>query len=105
MAPGYDRIAAMATFATSPAASHGIMCLQFADDVLESPYLTTGQIENITNELGSRLFAQNVTRTVRKWGKFFTADAVRKQGVAVGYKLNVKGKEAYGKVLKGEKLR
>lgn len=81
-----------------------IMCLKFAESTLESPYLSTGHIQTITDQLGIRIKSQNAATTIKKNQKYFTADGVRKTGALIKYKLNRKGLAAYGKLLKGEKI-
>lgn len=81
-----------------------IMCLKFADEALDSPYLTTGNIQTITDQLGVKIKSQNAATTIKSNQKYFTADSVRKVGAIVRYKLNRKGITAFDKLLKGEKL-
>ncbi|HFD31767.1 MAG TPA: hypothetical protein ENJ28_03500 [Gammaproteobacteria bacterium] len=81
-----------------------IMCLKFAESTLDSPYLTTGHIQTITDQLGIKIKSQNAATTIKSNQKYFTADAVRKAGTIIKYKLNRKGLTAYNNLLKGEKI-
>lgn len=81
-----------------------IMCLKFAASTLDSPLLTTGDIETITDQLGVKLFSRNAASAIKKNQKYFTLDSVRKPGAIVKYKLNRKGETAYETLLKGKKL-
>lgn len=81
-----------------------IMCLDFAATALDSPYLTTGHIQTITDQLGVKIKSQNAAKTIKNNQKYFTADSVRKTGAIIKYKLNRKGQAAYKALLKGEKL-
>jgi len=81
-----------------------IMCLEFAASTLDSPYLTTGNIQTITDQLGTKIKSQNAATTIKSNQKYFTADSVRKTGAIIRYKLNRKGLTAYKTLLKGEKL-
>ena len=81
-----------------------IMCLKFASTTLESPQLTTGNIELITDQLGIKITPQNAGKVIKRNLKYFTASSVRRQGAIIKYKLNRKGLDAYDKLLKGEKL-
>jgi hypothetical protein len=70
-----------------------------------SPYLSTGDIEKITNQLGVRIFSENAARAIRQNLKYFTADSVRGgRGAKPKYKLNRQGIAAFEKLLKGEQL-
>lgn len=81
-----------------------IMCLHFAESVLDSPNLTSGDIQTITDQLSVKIKSQNAGTTIKKNQKYFTADSVRKRGAIIKHKLNRKGKAAYNTLLKGEKL-
>ena len=81
-----------------------ILCLYYANEVLESPFLTTGDIEKITNQLGIKLSSQNASKAIKNSQKYFTADQVRKSGAIMKYKLNRKGISAFATLLKDEKL-
>ena len=81
-----------------------IMCMKFSSD-LGAEFLTTGDIQKITDQLGVKLKHQNVGTCIKKNQKYFTADGVRKPGgTAVKYKLNRKGQAAYNKIIAGEKI-
>ena len=80
-----------------------IMCLHFAAETLDSPTLTTGNIQTITDQLGIKIGAANAGATIKNNQKYFTAGSVRKKGAIMKYKLNRKGQAAYNSILKGEK--
>ncbi|MGA2916865.1 MAG: hypothetical protein ABSE89_12645 [Sedimentisphaerales bacterium] len=82
-----------------------LMCLYFAREFLETPYLTTGQIEAITNELNIKVEIANASNVIKKNQKYFTGKTVRKRGLPVPYKLNRLGEKAFEKMLNGEKLK
>ncbi len=81
-----------------------LMCLYFAMENLESPNLTTGNIETITDQLGIKMKCANAVTTIKKNQKYFAQDTVRKMGAIMKYKLNRKGKDAYLKVVTGDKI-
>lgn len=83
-----------------------LLCLHHASGVPGPDTLTTGQIQDVTSELGVQIKAQNVNNTITKQAnrKYFAPQKVRKPGAKVPYKLNRRGIEAYKKVVKGEKL-
>lgn len=76
-----------------------LMCLYYVKDN-EDPYLTTGQIETITDQLGVKIKSQNAANTIKRNLSYFSADRVRKTGAIVRYKLNRKGIEEFKKILK-----
>lgn len=70
-----------------------------------SPYLSSSEMEKVTNQLGVRVFQNNVGRIIGENLKYFTADSVRAgRGTKPKYKLNRAGLAAFLKLLKGEKL-
>ena len=89
---------------TSDQLNRIILCLHFAHEHLDSAYLTTGDIEKITNQLGVKITSQNASGKITSNQKYFTADQVRKVGAIIRYKLNRKGIQAYSKIINGEKL-
>lgn len=77
-----------------------LLCLYFANKELNAS-LTTGQIETMTNELGVRIKAQNVHKTLTGAGKkYVSADRVRRKGAIVKYKINRKGIEHFESLTK-----
>lgn len=68
-----------------------LMCLYYAKQHFEDPYMTTGELETVTDQLGVKIDRSNVNRKIKQELKYFTADAVRKRGAIVGYKLNRAG--------------
>jgi hypothetical protein len=69
-----------------------LLCSYFANKTLDDPYLTTSQVETITHDLGVRIKASNVSGCFTDSGRaYFTADRVRRKGVAVRYKINRAG--------------
>jgi hypothetical protein len=80
-----------------------LMCMHFAKEILDDPYLTTGQIEAITNELNIKIGMANASKTITNNQKYFTGKTTRKKGKSVPYKLNRNGEKAFEKILKGEK--
>jgi hypothetical protein len=79
-----------------------LLALFLAKEHLESPYLTTGQIESITDEMGIKVKSSNISTTIRANSKFFAADGVRRKGAIMRFKLNRQGLNAFESCLKGE---
>lgn len=80
-----------------------MMCMHFASEFSEDPYLTTGQIEAITDQLSIKIGMANAANKIKKYQKYFTGKIVRKKGQPVPYKLNRQGEQAFEKYLNGEK--
>lgn len=81
-----------------------LLCLHYAAQVPGPDALTTGQIEDVTHQLDVGIKAQNVNTTIKRNLRYFASDAARRQGARVPYRLNRRGKEAYAKAVKGEKV-
>ena len=79
-----------------------LMCLYYAKDFFDSPFLTTGQIETITDQFGAKIKKGNVGAKIKKEKKYFTADRVRKKGAIMQYKLTRPGLQEFQKYLKEE---
>lgn len=79
-----------------------MMCMYFKNEFSDDPYLTTGQVEKITDQLGIKLKMSNVASKIRNNQAYFTAKTVRQKGKPVPYKLNRRGEKAFEKYLKGE---
>ena len=80
-----------------------MMCMHFAKEFSDDPYLTTGQVEAITNELDVKIHISNVSKAIRKNRRYFSGKRSRKRGQRVPYKLTRIGETAFEKYLKGEK--
>jgi hypothetical protein len=80
-----------------------MMCMHFAKEFSDNPYLTTGQVEKITDQFGTKIRMQNVGGSIVKNQRYFTGKITRRRGQPVPYKLNRSGETAFNKYLKGEK--
>jgi hypothetical protein len=67
-------------------------------------HLTTGDIEDITDELGVKIAQSNVSHCIADNRKYFTAGTTRKKGAKVPYKLNRQGANTFEKLLKQQKV-
>jgi len=79
-----------------------MMCMHYAAEFSGDPFLTTGQVEAITNQLGVKVAMANAANKIRNNQKYFTGKTVRKKGQTVPYKLNRQGKNAFKGILKGK---
>jgi len=67
-------------------------------------YLTTGDVEKITDQLGVKIAQSNVSHCIAANRKYFSAGTTRRRGAKVPYKLNRQGKLAYERCLAGQKV-
>jgi hypothetical protein len=67
-------------------------------------YLTTGDVEKITDQLRVKIAQSNVSHCIAANRKYFSAGTTRRRGAKVPYKLNRQGKLAYEKCLAGHKV-
>lgn len=81
-----------------------LMCLFYGKQHFADPYLTTGEIEFVTNQLGVRIRRSNAGTALRNNPRCFTTDAVRKKGAIVGYKLSRAGGKHFAELLEGKGL-
>lgn len=66
-------------------------------------YLTTGDVEKITDELGVKIASSNVSHCITANRKYFSRGTMRRRGAKVPYKLNRLGELTYEKYVTGEK--
>jgi hypothetical protein len=76
-----------------------LLVLYFSNELYPQVPITTGEIEKITDQLGIKIASPNVASAIKENLKFFTADAVRKRGAIVKYKINKKGIDEIKKIL------
>lgn len=84
----------------SPQLPRILLCLYYGELYFPDPYLTTGEVEFVTDQLGVRVRRGNVGAVLKKSPRMVTTDAVRKQGAVVGYKLTRNGKQHFEGLLK-----
>lgn len=80
-----------------------IMILYFAKQ-LGLDYLTTSNIEGVTDQLGIKISHENVAKTRRTNRKYFNTKDPVARGKVTLFKLNRQGLDAYEKCLKGEDI-
>jgi len=81
-----------------------MMCMYHAAKFKHDSYLTTGQVEQITDQLGVKIKTSNVSTAIKDNLKYFNNKNVRKKGQVVYYKLNRNGEKAFEKILKGNDI-
>jgi hypothetical protein len=62
-------------------------------------YITTGNVEKITDQLGIKIEKTNIGKNIKKNLKYFSTENVRKKGVITKYKLNRKGIEEFKQII------
>jgi len=80
-----------------------MLCFYYAAKLIKQEYLTTGQVEKITDQFGMKIKVANVSTTIKKNSKYFSTSQTRKQGAILKYKLNQKGKLYFGELQKPSK--
>jgi hypothetical protein len=81
-----------------------LLCFYFAGEQGTNGWLTTAQVEAITDQLDVKILARNVATTIKKEGrKYLTADRVphRGGGGPVRYRISRKGKRAFEQLVRG----
>jgi hypothetical protein len=66
-------------------------------------WLTTGDIEALTDQLGMKISQANASNCISANRKYFTAGTVRKKGTKVPYKINRQGKLTLDEYVAGGK--
>jgi hypothetical protein len=77
-----------------------LMSFYYASNFFETPYLTTGNVETITDQFGAKIKTSNISTTIKGNLKYFSQDQVRKKGALLKYKLNRTGVQEFEKLLK-----
>ncbi len=77
-----------------------LLSFYFAEKAYGKKGLTTGDIESITEALGSGIKSTNVSSQLKKHDQLFNSRGERKRGSVVHYKLNKKGKEKFEELIK-----
>ena len=77
-----------------------LLVFYFANKLYPDAYITTTDVEKVTNQLGIRIQYQNVGKQIKKNQKYFTASSVRKRGIPAKYKINRQGKDEFEKIVK-----
>ena len=75
------------------------MCMYYAAEQFSDPYLTTGEMEAVTDQLGVRIDSSNAAKVLKKNSTYVTTDTMRKPGTIVGYKLNRSGVKHFENLL------
>jgi chemotaxis protein histidine kinase CheA len=77
-----------------------LLSFYFAEKAYGKKGLTTGDIESITEALGSSIKSTNVSSQLKKHDQLFNSRGERKRGSVVHYKLNKKGKDKFEELIK-----
>ncbi|NQT34509.1 hypothetical protein HQ587_04905 [bacterium] len=76
-----------------------MMCLYFANTFTDSEYLTSKNIDDITNVVGVKILAGNVSSTIKKKRVYFLIEG---KGHNTKYKLSRAGTKEFEKIISGE---
>lgn len=80
-----------------------LLCFFIANKYFKNAWLTTGDIEKTTSNLGVKIDARNVTNKIKKLRQFLESGAARKQGQPTPYRLNRNGVKRFSAMLGNNK--
>lgn len=75
-----------------------LLIFYFAHKINKDIGITTGDIEEVTHQLGIRIKQPNAAKCIKNNTKYFAAENVRKKGTVVKYKINRKGIEEFERI-------
>jgi hypothetical protein len=81
-----------------------LMCMYYAAKFQDDAFLTTGQVEKITDQLGVKIKKSNVGSSIKENLKYFHSKNTRKQGQVVYYKLSRNGEKEFERILQGDTI-
>lgn len=76
-----------------------LLCFYVSYKYFDNKWLTSGDIEKITSELGVKIDQGNASNKLKKLKKYFESSAVRKKGQPTPYKLNRKGAKRFEEII------
>lgn len=76
-----------------------LLCFYISYKYFGNAWLTTGDIEKITTDLGVKIDARNVTNKMKELRQFLESGAVRKKGQPTPYRLNRNGMKRFQDIL------
>jgi hypothetical protein len=76
-----------------------LLCLYISHKYFGNTWLTTGDIEKITSELGVKIDISNVTKAVKSLRLYIESGSVRKKGQPTPLRLNRKGIKRFEEII------
>ncbi len=78
-----------------------LLCFYVSYKYFDNAWLTSGDIEKITSDLGIKIDQRNITNKLEKIRRYLESASARKKGRATPYRLNRKGVQHFEKILHG----
>lgn len=79
-----------------------LLCLYISQKYFGNAWLTTGDIEKITSELGVKVEISNVTKSLKSLRSYIESGSVRRKGQSTPYRLNRKGRKHFEEIIHGK---
>lgn len=76
-----------------------LLCFYISHKYFSNGWLTSGDIEKITSELGVKIDKRNVTNFLKELRQYLESGAVRKKGQPTPYRLNRKGVKRFDEII------
>jgi len=78
-----------------------LICFYISYKYFKNTWLTTGDLERITSELGVKIDVRNITNKIKELRQYLESGSVRKKGRPTSYRLNRKGSIRFEEILHG----
>ena len=78
-----------------------LLCFYVSYKYFKNAWLTTGDLERITSELGIKIDIGNVSNKIKDLRKYLESGSARKKGQPTPYRLNRKGSNRFEEILHG----
>lgn len=79
-----------------------LLCFYISHKYFDNAWLTSGDIEKITSDLGIKIDKRNVTNKIKELKQYLESGAVRRKGQPTPYRLNRKGFKRFEEILKNK---
>lgn len=76
-----------------------LLCFYISYKYFKNAWLTTGDIEKITSNLGVKIDVRNIANKVKELRQYLESGATRKKGQPTPYRLNRKGVKRFEEIL------
>ena len=80
-----------------------LLCFYISYKYFKNIWLNTGNIEEITSNLGVKIDVRNVTNKISELRRYLESGSIRKKGQPTPYRLNRKGFKRFNEILHGTK--
>lgn len=79
-----------------------LLCFYISYKYFNNAWLTTGDIEKITSDLGIKIDVRNVTNKMKKIKKYLESGTTRRKGQPTPYRLNRQGIKRFEEIIHAE---